>query len=828
MRNSRLRGAGGRGLCLALSVLLVLQSVAFGFGNIQYSSFVIPFEGKGALIPSVCPGAGLLISEVFVNPSGTDSPFEFVELRATRSINFAVTPHSVVVNNNGTATAAGWIAGGVLSYGFNITTGTVNAGDVVYVGGSLMAPTGQKLRVIDTGTTPGDGFGSAATGGVFGNGGGNADGVAVFDVAIGSITNSTVPIDAIFYGTGAGTAVVSGGTAGYQLPVNDNYIGGKLQTTSLIAGDPGANYLTATGSFNTATCSFSTNRTWAASATLTDGTSSVALVTPGAPSITASTTTPRLNIPATGGAAVSAVAGDPTDPMTSPGISFTINDPDTPVASLTVTATSSNTAVLPQANLILSGSGSARNLIVGAPTAAGYSNITVTVSDGALTSSYIINYAVSTAANVGPGTRFHTGKSDASTAIAIDSNNMIVADDEDQVLRIYPRLNSGLPSNGFDQTPNLGLTDFSGGIAREVDIEGSAQVGNRIYWIGSHSNSATGANRPNRTRLFATDISGAGAASTLAYVGRYDGLKTDLINWDVTNAHGLGANFFGLSTSAAVGTIPEAPDGSGFNIEGLVFAPDNTTGYISFRAPIVPANARTKALIVPVTNMAALVSGNPSAGPATFGTPIQLNLGGRGIREIKKNASNEYLIVAGDAGTLGNFATYSWTGNPLDPPLPRLSNLTSLNPESIVEIPVGLNAFSPLAAVNVTLLSDNGDDVYYGDGVLAKDLPNNEFKKFRSDEVTVQAFVPTAANAGISGRVAQSNGAGIRGAIVTAMNAATGEIVSARTNTFGRFTMDGLPAGGTYIVQVRFRDLSFEPRVMTLDEDAIDVDFIAN
>ena len=35
---------------------------------------------------------GLLISEIFTNPSGNDSPFEYVELIATTNINFATTP----------------------------------------------------------------------------------------------------------------------------------------------------------------------------------------------------------------------------------------------------------------------------------------------------------------------------------------------------------------------------------------------------------------------------------------------------------------------------------------------------------------------------------------------------------------------------------------------------------------------------------------------------------------------------------------------------------------------------------------------------------------
>ena len=158
------------------------------------------------MLPYTASSQGLLISEVLANPNGSDSPFEYVELIATQSIDFSITPYAVVCSNNGNATASGWIAGSALTYGFSITTGVVSSGDVVYVGGSSMVPTGTKLRVINTGTTAGDRFGSANAGGVLGNGGANADAVAVFNVNISSITNSTVPVDAIFFGTAIGVA----------------------------------------------------------------------------------------------------------------------------------------------------------------------------------------------------------------------------------------------------------------------------------------------------------------------------------------------------------------------------------------------------------------------------------------------------------------------------------------------------------------------------------------------------------------------------------------------------------------------------------------------
>jgi len=232
-------------------------------------------------INSFGQGPGLIISELLPNPAGTDSPFEYVELVATRNIDFSVTPYSVVVCNNGTGSVNGWIAGGTTTYGFSITTGTVTQGQIVYVGGSSMAPTGTKIRVIDTGTQPGDGFGSAVASGVFGNGGGNCDGVAIFDAAIGTITASTVPIDALFFGTGTGTAVVNAGADGYQLPVNDLYTGGKLQTTSFLAPDAASTQLiTGTGIFNQNTGLFTTNRTWAVGTAMTDGTSTVLLTFP--------------------------------------------------------------------------------------------------------------------------------------------------------------------------------------------------------------------------------------------------------------------------------------------------------------------------------------------------------------------------------------------------------------------------------------------------------------------------------------------------------------------------------------------------------------------
>ena len=288
---------------------------------------------------------------------------------------------------------------------------------------------------------------------------------------------------------------------------------------------------------------------------------------------------------------------------------FTIGDIETAVGSLTVSVSSNNTVVVPNENLNLTGDGASRNLKI-TPVAAGYATILITVNDGTTNTTFNISYAASEAGDITSNTHFHTGKSDASTAIKIDNDLMLVADDEDQTIRLYNRNNSGLPVNSFDFTSVLGLTDTSGGIPREVDIEASLKIGNSIYWMGSESNASSGNSRPNRNRVFKTDISGTGPITSLVYASRYDYLKDDILAWDANNLHGKGENYYGLVASATVGVIPESATLNGFNIEGIEMAPDNTTAYIAFRAPQVIPSDRKKALIIPVTNFTSILAAN--------------------------------------------------------------------------------------------------------------------------------------------------------------------------------------------------------------------------
>lgn len=466
----------------------------------------------------------------------------------------------------------------------------------------------------------------------------------------------------------------------------------------------------------------------------------------GVPSVTVDTvqTSALLDLAVNNAGAVSAVIDDPTDPARTLGIRFDFADSDGAIEALSISVESSDSAVVPPNGLNLSGSGASRLLTI-TPAGVGLSNISVRATDAQNnTGTYVIAYAVSAAALDTAGTRFHTGSSDASTAIAVGPDHMLVADDESQVLRLYRRSASGLHSAGFDFTSALGLTDLDGGTPREVDIEASARAGNRLYWIGSHGNQATGANnpRPNRRRVYATDLSGSGGSATLSYVGRYDFLAQDLIAWDQNNGHGLGADALGLAASAAPNVSPELA--SGFNIEGLTVRSDGSA-LLAFRAPRQTPVTRELALLIPVLGFDALVTGGAAgdslpAGSSSFGAPILLDLGGRAVRSVEANAQGQHLLIAGPSGAASgvapnDFRLYQWNAGDAAATLLNV-DLSALMAggsfEGIVELPAVFGASS-----TVQLITDNGDTVYYGNGIVAKDLAERRHAKFRSQPVTV-------------------------------------------------------------------------------------------
>ena len=86
--------------------------------------------------------------------------------------------------------------------------------------------------------------------------------------------------------------------------------------------------------------------------------------------------------------------------------------------------------------------------------------------------------------------------------------------------------------------------------------------------------------------------------------------------------------------------------------------------------------------------------------------------------------------------------------------------------------------------------------------------------------------VPTAAGVTVSGRVITPEGYGLRNAIVTITDS-TGMIRTARTSSFGYYTLAGIEVGGTYVMSVGSKRYTFTPRTLTVNDAMTDVDFIA-
>jgi hypothetical protein len=175
-----------------------------------------------------------IISGWIPDPKGTNANNNYIQFIATRDINFAVTPFSVVTTNNaGASTPAGfptngWATGGLRTYKFNLTTGSVKKGSYFYVGGtgrtinstgSTPIPTAQYIRGINYSTTAGDGFG-AITSTLLANSG-NAYGIAAFRGT--TVTATTRPIDVVFVHNGGSLFSPGPPAVGYRIANNDFY-----------------------------------------------------------------------------------------------------------------------------------------------------------------------------------------------------------------------------------------------------------------------------------------------------------------------------------------------------------------------------------------------------------------------------------------------------------------------------------------------------------------------------------------------------------------------------------------------------------------------------
>lgn len=296
------------------------------------------------------------------------------------------------------------------------------------------------------------------------------------------------------------------------------------------------------------------------------------------------------------------------------------------------------------------------------------------------------------------------GMCDASGAVALDGQRFAVADDEDNVLRIYDAACPGGPISSVDLSGALGLLGRKH--PREADIEAATRLGDRALWLSSHGRNSQGKPRPERFRFFATNTPRRG--EPLQLVGEpYAGLLDDLLASPALSRYEL---------ARAAELPPKSP--GGLNIEGLAAAVSGEAVWIGFRNPVPEG----RALLVSLQNPLQVLAGRASA---RFGAPLELDLGGLGIRAIVRWRGG-YVISAGpsaaDSGRRSQL--YTWDGVGAPEPVP--ADFSDFNPEAFV----GFERRDQLL-----LLSDDGERVLGGQ--RCKDRRDPEQREFRGRWIAI-------------------------------------------------------------------------------------------
>ena len=275
------------------------------------------------------------------------------------------------------------------------------------------------------------------------------------------------------------------------------------------------------------------------------------------------------------------------------------------------------------------------------------------------------------------------GACDGSGAIVLPDGSIATVDDEKApVLRIFDA--AGGKPTALVRIPGVSDSDI------EPDLEGGARVGSMSLWIGSHGRNSAGKPRPERQVLFGIRITGIIARSIpQSDVLRVGSLRNALVAWGSQHSIDL-AGAFGAQEQQVDDLAAEK---QGVNIEAIAYDPRTRDLLIGFRNP-VPGG---QALIAPLRNLEAVLRGET----AEFGSPIQLRLGGSGLRDmVWSDRHAAFLLIAGPSGDNGAFTLYRWNGASLTP-IPWANELPAgFHPETVLALP---------GSDDVLVLSDDGD-----------------------------------------------------------------------------------------------------------------------
>ncbi len=220
----------------------------------------------------------------------------------------------------------------------------------------------------------------------------------------------------------------------------------------------------------------------------------------------------RSGVPEIGAAENTAPTISPIGNQTTPEdvtlgpLAFSIGDAESSAGSLTVSAQSSNSALVPVASISFGGSGASRTLTVTPqPNASGTTNLTITVSDGANSASTVFTLTV-TAVNDAPVIVSNGGPAAASISIPENSTAVttVVATDIESDVPIYS-IAGGPDAALFTIDSSTGVLRFITAPNSEAPTDTGA---NNVYNLTVRAADAGGAFSTQAIAVTVTDVTG--------------------------------------------------------------------------------------------------------------------------------------------------------------------------------------------------------------------------------------------------------------------------------------------------------------------------------
>lgn len=341
--------------------------------------------------------------------------------------------------------------------------------------------------------------------------------------------------------------------------------------------------------------------------------------------------------------------------------------------------------------------------------------------------------------------RTYTGNSDPSAAAALDDRHFAVADDEHNILRVYSISGASTPVFSVDVTDFLKVDPDH----PETDIESAVRIGQRIYWMTSHSRNKDGQIRPSRYRFFATDIqipiasTEPNSSPRIIPVGKpYSALVSDMLaSLQLSNLKLRDVTRLEETLSKKEQALL-APKENGLNLEGLTVGPDGHSLWIGLRNPLYEdGSRRRKAIVIPLLNPDEVIE---QGSPARFGNYILLDLDGRGIRSIDYTGTRkEYWITPGPASSQTDFAVFRY--NDADKKLTalKIDFPKAFTPESMFVVPGKKTVWFISDDGRIEREVQSGFDCMPGQLLANGRCPNKFFKDLNKRTFRVFQFNPS-------------------------------------------------------------------------------------